>query len=138
MIGVLLEKIRGNRVANEAMGVLGKIGIDRFFYFLFYKYYEKHPTVAMEASTIYFSQHKQDIERIKGWFADEKSKKIWEQMIEFRKTMNYKLHPGRELPQYFVDDIFHFGQEEIFIDCGGFDGETSLEFMNCLKILGGV
>ena len=137
MIGMILDRLRGNQIANRIMVALGKLGMDRFFYCLFYKYYEKHPSAAMKASCSYFNQHKQQIEHIKGLLADEKSKKIWEQMIEFRKTMNYKLHPGRELPQYFVKDIFQFCQKEIFIDCGGFDGATSLEFIHSLKILGG-
>lgn len=137
MLGVLLDRIRGNHVANEIMTMLGKLGMDRFFYMLFYKYFEKHPSVAMRNSSAYFNRHEKDIEMIKGWLADEKSKKIWEQMIEFRKTMNYKLHPGRELPQYFVKEIIQFNQNERFIDCGGFDGATSLEFIHSLKILGG-
>jgi FkbM family methyltransferase len=32
------------------------------------------------------------------------------------------------LPQYFVSDIIRFGENEVFADCGAYDGMTAVEF----------
>lgn len=62
---------------------------------------------------------------------DESSKYILEQIIYYRITVNmnylsdFKFSP--EL-QYF-DDVIHLS-EDVFIDAGAYDGQTTLEFIN--------
>ncbi len=92
----------------------------------------------MRESVKYYDEHNADIKMIREWFTDEKSKRVWTRMIKFRKTRNYKLFPGKELPQYFIDSIIHFGKHEVFIDCGGYDGATSLEFISNVEAFGGM
>ena len=33
-------------------------------------------------------------------------------------------------PQYFLDDIIVWGEKELIVDCGAFDGDTVAEFLN--------
>ena len=100
---------------------------------IMYRWFEKHPTEDMKNSTKYFEEHKDDIVRLESLLADDKSKQVLGQMIEFRKTMNYKFHPGMESEQYFVEDIIRLNEEEVFIDCGGYDGKTSVDFIKKVK-----
>lgn len=137
----MLVRVRKNKIANQILNLLDPVGLNRLYCTMRYKYYEKNPTEAMkktmEKSCQYFANHEQDIEDIMGWLADEKSRKVMRGMIEFRKTMKFKLHPKRELPQYFVKGIINYGKQEVFIDCGGFDGMTSIEFLKNVKSTGG-
>lgn len=126
----LFEKIRRSYFFNKILKGLSIIGFDKVCILIMYKWFETHPTKGMKKSINYFEEHTQDIERNKSFLADEKSQQIYDSMICFRKTMNYKLHPGMELPQYFVKGIISYGEDETFIDCGGYDGKTSMDFMN--------
>lgn len=129
----LFDKIRRNGFANKILSIVGIIGLDMICIKLMYRWYEKHPTESMKNSIQYFEEHKEDIARLENLLADDKSKQVWKQMIEFRKTMNYKVHPGMEAEQYFVKDVIRFKEGEVFIDCGGYDGLTSMVFMEKVK-----
>lgn len=67
---------------------------------------------------------------------DEKSKKILNDILLYRLTgqnqflSNYKVNLKK---QYFADaEFLNLKEGEVFIDCGGFDGDTSEEFIkNC-------
>ncbi len=133
----LLDKIRKDKTANQIMKLLSGVGIDKILLRVLYRYYEKHPTESMKQSADYFRAHKEDRRVIMHLLSDEKSRQVWKRMVAFRMTAQYKLHPGKELPQYFVEDIIKYGKNEIFIDCGGFDGITSMEFMKQAENAGG-
>lgn len=127
---IIFEKIRRSYFFNKILECLGIIGIDKICIRIMYKWFEKHPTQAMMESIKFYEEHIGDIEYNKSLLADEKSKQIYERMIDFRKTMKYGYHPGMELPQYFVKDIISYGKDEVFIDCGGYDGKTSVDFIH--------
>ena len=62
--------------------------------------------------------------------ADEQSKKILDDLLSFRLTGNYvSMTPYSYRPrdQYF-EDFLGLGTKEIFVDAGGFDGDTTEEF----------
>jgi len=63
--------------------------------------------------------------------ADEKSKKTYLAMIYFRQTHRKKDYPFLlfENNIYFIDEI-KFQQEEVFIDCGAYNGDTIKRFLN--------
>lgn len=127
----LFNKVRTSRFFNRLLHVMNIIpGMGMLCIKIMYSWFEKHPTEGMRSSVKYFEEHRDDIVRLENLLADDKSKQVWRQMIEFRKTMNYKIHPGMEPEQYFVDDIIRLNEEEVFIDCGGYDGKTSLDFIN--------
>ena len=129
----LFDKIRRSVFFNKILSIVGIIGLDMMCIKLMYRWFEKHPTENMKSSAKYFEEHKDDIARIENLLADDKSRQVWKQMIEFRKTMNYKIHPGMEAEQYFAEDIIRLNEEETFIDCGGYDGQTSLDFIKRIK-----
>lgn len=137
MINKMLDKIRVSKFANWVLSLLGCIGLDKVFILILYRYYEKYPTETMHKSVQYFDQHRPDIRMVRNLLTDEKSKQIWLRMIKFRKTMNYKVHPGCEMPLYFVKGIIKFDRQEVFVDCGSFDGKTSIDFIQRAKSSGG-
>jgi FkbM family methyltransferase len=69
------------------------------------------------------------IEKLKSILSDEESKKLVDKLIEKRKSgfMDYTdvQSTGSE---YFIDDFFTKHDDEVFIDCGGYDGDTIEEF----------
>lgn len=62
--------------------------------------------------------------------ADEKSKKVLADLISFRTSSSlcalaeYDFNPEE---QYF-DQVVNLSHEEVFVDCGGFDGDTTEQF----------
>ncbi|WP_379157288.1 FkbM family methyltransferase [Paenibacillus sp. sgz5001063] len=63
---------------------------------------------------------------------DELSQKTLENILDFR--YNYNVESMRFFPfqlhnQYF-DDFIPFSDNEIFVDCGGFDGSTTISFIS--------
>lgn len=129
IVNGILNKIRRSKFFNWVLNILGIIGLDRLCRKVMYKWFEKHPTKDMINSRNYFEKHKKDIDRIEELLADDKSKRIWKSMIRFRQTMNFKEHPWMEENQYFVEGIIRLNTEEVFLDCGGYDGQTSLDFI---------
>ena len=125
----LFNIIRRSAFFNHILRVLGIFGIDRWCIRIMYKWFEQHPTEEMRKTTTYFKNHRDDIVRIQRYLADDKSREIWKKMIRFRMTMDYRYHPDEEKDQYFVDGIMQLGEKEVFIDCGGYDGQTTLDFI---------
>jgi FkbM family methyltransferase len=72
------------------------------------------------------------IEQTKSWMSDEKSVRALEAFMKQKQTCCYS-KAYDTTPQYFDSDIIHYGKEEVFIDCGAYHGETSLEFIKNLK-----
>lgn len=75
---------------------------------------------------------KQKILHAAKLFADEKSKKTYEDFIKAMFTLNFNLFlkPDAE-SQYFVKDIcFNKGYSH-FIDCGAYDGDTAVSLFKC-------
>lgn len=122
-------KVRRSVFFNKLLKNMSVVGLDKVCIRFMYKWFEKHPTEEMRKSVAYFRTHMEDVKRVEKYLADDKSKKVWKQMIQFRQTMNYKYHPGMESDQYFVKDIIKLRESENFIDCGGYDGLSSLDFI---------
>lgn len=78
-----------------------------------------------------FSRNAKEYEKIYDLLEDEDSKKHFEGIINFRLTQNYgfiknlSINPAK---QYF-DDFIDFSKIDTFFDCGGYRGETSLDFI---------
>jgi len=79
---------------------------------------------------LFFEQNTERIKQITELFCDEESKKTFNKMIKFRQTgkkSDYISH-GRQT-QYFINDFFTYGKNEILIDCGAYDGDTIENFL---------
>jgi len=75
-------------------------------------------------------------ETIYDLIQEEKSKKVFKDILNFRKNLDieymkrYKVDP---IGQYF-EDFLNFQEDEVFVDAGGFDGQTSIKFIeHCPK-----
>lgn len=62
--------------------------------------------------------------------SDEKSKEIFIKILLFRLTYDYRLHMNNanNYPHYFEQDLFQLSDEEVFIDGGGYIGDTLEQF----------
>lgn len=75
------------------------------------------------------SMLKKNILRLLSLCADEESKKVCLELIkrwlqDITEPMPYIEH------QYFVDEIMRFGENEVFVDAGAFDGDSIQAFLN--------
>lgn len=85
---------------------------------------EKHATENKNAKS-FFNSNINTINKNLELLADEKSKKIYKTIIDYRihrkplKKDSYSLND-----QYFVKDFVEINDQEVFIDCGAFVGDT--------------
>lgn len=70
--------------------------------------------------------------RILGSLADVQSKELMMKMLIFRLTYNTFMHQGNatKYSHYFDEDIISITDSEIFVDCGGYNGDTLSVFRN--------
>lgn len=72
------------------------------------------------------------IKWLENQLCDELSVKSLYDYIEQRATGIYS--KKYENDQYFPADIVHFGEREVFVDCGAYHGETSMDFIEKLRL----
>lgn len=78
-----------------------------------------------------FKINKSRWEKIHSLLADQLSKKTFNEVREFRLSgnpnilSNYKVR----LKEQYFEPFLALGPGEVFVDCGGFDGDTSEEFI---------
>lgn len=82
----------------------------------------------------FFSEHKEDIKAILKKLGDAESRKVYLGMLKYRQTSNMKDHPKwRFENQYFVKRIVPKNENEVFVDCGGYIGDTAGAFLKWSK-----
>lgn len=64
----------------------------------------------------------------KRFYEDERSKEVFENIMEFYKMGNFDFSSIYERGIYF-NDIFKFSSEEVYIDCGAYDGRSIVDFI---------
>lgn len=91
-----------------------------------------------DESQTYFEQNRERIDQIKFRLADEKSRRIYSNLILLRATHDPKYMRGNaDKNQYFDKDIIRLHDREIFVDCGAYDGDTIRAFLRKLMYDGG-
>lgn len=65
---------------------------------------------------------------------DENSKEILDSLVDFRLTFDFSVFskiiaPYACIGQYFKENFLKFGENDIFVDCGAYDGDTTLKFV---------
>lgn len=82
----------------------------------------------------YLMENEVNLNKAYDCLEDYLSKMIFENMVTSRFNKNIDLL-GRtfENNQYFPDDIFIFGENEVFVDGGAYDGDTIEAFLNHTK-----
>lgn len=81
----------------------------------------------------YYSENMEAFQQTRSYLFDEKSKRIFDLFIEGH--MNAKSFPLREEwssyyqeNQYFLDELFCLRNNEVFVDCGAYSGDTIIDF----------
>lgn len=95
-----------------------------------------HWEQAFEGMAESILQNKQDYMDVYHLLSDAKSREVFENVLYFRLTMDVSYADkarkismqNGEMP-YFAPDIIHTDDDEIFVDCGGFCGETTEDFI---------
>jgi FkbM family methyltransferase len=63
-------------------------------------------------------------------WADEDSRQEYLAQLRFRMWLDYSaLRSLADHPQYFADDLVSLSSQEVFVDCGAFDGDTIRQFL---------
>ncbi|BCZ48620.1 hypothetical protein psyc5s11_46870 [Clostridium gelidum] len=76
------------------------------------------------------------LKQVNDLFIDDFSKKVYLnvikarifQQLSFGLSGNLLIHPIVTGPQYFDTEFFIYTDNEIFIDCGAYDGDSTVEF----------
>jgi len=92
--------------------------------------------LTIEKSAVFFSDKQERIEKIKTWLSDELSIQTFDSVINARVTGNIKqLQKIKcKTPEYFPgNNIIKLQDNEIFVDCGAFNGDTIRRFFNECK-----
>jgi FkbM family methyltransferase len=78
----------------------------------------------------FFKQNAERINKIADFFYDLESKNTFLGAIKFRQTGKRKniVHYS-PYTQYFINDFFTYGKNEVLIDCGAFNGDTIESFL---------
>ncbi|MBJ8874244.1 FkbM family methyltransferase [Citrobacter koseri] len=119
----------------SAWRTLSAAGHKQIDYFSFYRYFShllSKPTWYHQPEFVRdYAENREAYERIRALLADDISKRTFDDIINFRLTNKLQFLAQYNIclnDQYF--DLPFIGEyAEHFIDCGSFDGATSVEFM---------
>lgn len=126
--------VRGTLFGDALVSCFKALGVNDLFTRILYANDRKTPTKSMLYAEKYFSEHQKELDAVSSLFADELSREVFFAAIQYRKTRNPKDAPKfSKNDQYFVRDIVPLSGQEVFIDCGAFDGDTMKDFINATK-----
>ncbi len=100
------------------------------FGYLFWKYpsiFFPHAYLELPSK---FRQHTEELRKLFYYWADDASRQEYLSQLKFRMRMEFdSLTPPASHAQYFPNDLYSVLPEEVFIDCGAFDGDTIRVFL---------
>ena len=77
-----------------------------------------------------------ELERVYDELGDDFSRKVMSAYINQKISSDYKyLKSVKSSPQYF-EDIMPLCENEVFVDCGAYDGDSATSFIEALRIRG--
>jgi len=114
---------------------LDNFGIANLDYFSFYKYSGLNimPVTFWNEFQEDYLKNTNKYNRVYDLLVDEDSKLIFSRLINFRLSGDLKYMEGFsdiQYRQYFEDFLCLKPEGEIFVDVGGYDGNTTIEFIN--------
>lgn len=108
------------------------------FGFLFWKYAEIFlPYYCLDLPHKVYQQSI-DIKNAFSLWADDQSRYVYTAQLKWRMLLDFDGLPGPASGQpYFPLDIFSLSEEEVFVDCGAYDGDTIKDFLQLQKSFAG-
>ena len=86
----------------------------------------------------YYEKEAANINRLYNYCEDEKSKRVLEAYINQQISMDFRyIRKVQSSHQYFDEEIISFGNNEIYVDCGAYNGDTAMDFVESLRKSGG-
>lgn len=83
-----------------------------------------------ELTVEFFREHYDGYKWLYDVLADEKSKESYAAFLSAKLSNDYSgMSSLVELPQYFSGDFLNFDAEEVFVDCGAYDGDSIRDFV---------
>ena len=66
--------------------------------------------------------------------SDEKSKEVYKAVLKFKLTEDYTylINVKDDVKKQYFDEVVKFGDEEVFVDCGGYTGDTIEAFLKAV------
>lgn len=130
----IMKYIRNTVLGNRILEVLIKHGIDKKIYGIFglNKFFRNIDNFSeeVEKCRLFFKEHENDIQDVCSILSDEQSKKVLQQKIKFLQTHDKKDRPEYYYAsQYFDKEIVSITNEEVFLDCGSYRGDTVRNFI---------
>ena len=113
---------------------LEEIGLEHLDYFSFYRYSQLaiEPITCWHEFLLDYQVNRNRYNWIYELLVDDESKNTLKNIINFRLSYDLKYMEGftdRQNQQYFEDFLNLHNEGEVFVDVGGFDGLTSIEFI---------
>lgn len=100
-------------------------------YDCFASYYECDPQISTYA---WVCEHEQDLQHVYESLEDDLSRRTLLAYLNQKISLKYGyLESVKTQPQYFAEDIMPLSNKEVFVDCGAFDGDSALAFIDELK-----
>lgn len=97
-----------------------------------------NPTNEMLDARAYYEKNRDRAKKCASYLQDELSKAVYLRMIDFRCNSNPDRFPvSDKKSQYFYNEFFQYGNEEVFVDCGAYIGDTITGFKAAMKQCGG-
>ena len=125
-----------NFAREKRSSKLGKHICESMFYRVFvkkfwYRFAGYYGGKSSQNAIAFYSTNAERVSNVSNMISDEKSKKTYLSMVKYRQTGKSKDFPFdgcEEHTQYFIKEL-KFGNDEVFIDCGAFDGDTVDKFL---------
>jgi FkbM family methyltransferase len=87
-----------------------------------------------EISEKFYADNKDEFEKSKKLFEDKLSKDLFDAYLKVRINKCYEyLLPYGGCKTYFNDEIMNLSREEVYVDCGAYDGDSVLEFVKATQ-----
>lgn len=130
------ETLKQSKIGRVVYGLLDDIGfrggVNRLVHYIQRNNILNEDTKRLNEA--FFKNKKNEIDEVCNILSDDLSKITLKGMIQYRCSGDYKnLPPNSFSTQYFKNNFFNYFDNECFIDCGAFDGDTILRFKRIMK-----